>query len=98
MHSNNFQLEVWREFGNSEDIEFYIYFNGVRFYGWAFTLKGVEAVMKKDKITDESAGGRYFWAENFIIIDVITEDCLKAVISDLIRSDPEVLGTIFSIV
>ena len=50
MHSNNFQLEVWREFGNSEDIELYVYFNRVKFYEWDFTLKGVDAVMKKTKL------------------------------------------------
>jgi len=95
---HDFQIEVWREFNNTEDIEFYVYFNEVKYYGWAFTLKGISSVMKKDSITGECAAGKYFWAENFLIVDEITGDCLRAVVSDLIHTDPDILGSIFSVV
>lgn len=68
--------------------------NGERFSAVFFTLRNIEALMKRYKKTGECADGLYFWASNMIIVESLTEKTICKTIDHLLAKDE--FGYIFS--
>lgn len=61
--------------------------DGSRWIGTAFTLANVQEIMKRHERSGESAGGRYFWAPDMLIVRELTEEALELTVADLIRDE-----------
>ena len=85
----NISIEIWKDIAAEikGDIEFYIYFKGKKFFGWAFTLDAIKAVMLRYRKTGESCGGIYFLAAGYIILDEITVENICKSINNMIEAD-----------
>ena len=68
--------------------------NGERFSAVFFTIRNIEALMKRYKKTGECAGGLYFWASDLIIVESLTEKTICKTIDHLLAEDE--FGYIFS--
>ena len=94
--TDKFTIETWRDMENEkEDIEFHVYFNGRKYFGWAFTLDAIDKCMKKDMETGESCNGTYFWSTGMIIVKKIDIENLKDTISDLVAFNQDSLEDVF---
>jgi hypothetical protein len=96
---DGFEIEVWHDIRErSGDLEFYVYHEGKRYWGWAWTLEAIDQVMKKNRLTGECAGGSYFWVDGLIVMNEISEEELGKAVDDLVKSDDRCLSEIFSLV
>ena len=93
---NKFSIEIWRDIeSEKDDVEFYVFFNGEKYFGWAFTINAIRKCMEKDEKTGESCNGIYFWAAGLVIVKSISLENLEKTISDIIDSNPNSLNDIF---
>jgi hypothetical protein len=95
---DGFNIDIWHEIDDTNDIEFHVHCRGKKYFGWAFTLDGIDALMKKDRITGESSRGIYFWVVGLIIVESISEEILMKTISDLLKSNENGLDSILPVV
>ncbi|MDR2832677.1 MAG: hypothetical protein LBV67_03065 [Streptococcaceae bacterium] len=97
LHGNGFDIEIWCPFDSRyDDIEFYVFHENKKYYGNAFTLRGLENIMKKDKLAGEALNGSYLWVMGLVILKEMSMNMLEEVVADLIKEKKD-LGTIFSI-
>ena len=68
--------------------------NGERFSAVFFTIRNIEALMKRYKKTGECADGLYFWASDMIIVERLTEKTICKTIDHLLVENE--FGYIFS--
>ena len=68
--------------------------NGERFSAVFFTLRNIEALMKRYKKTGECASGLYFWASDMMIVESLTEKTICKTIDHLLAEDE--FGYVFS--
>ncbi|MCL2178896.1 MAG: hypothetical protein FWC28_03430 [Proteobacteria bacterium] len=98
LDGDNFHIDIWHDINNANDIEFHVHCGGKKYFGWAFTLTGIEALMRKDRLTGESSRGTYFWVVGLIVVESISKEILVQAISDLVKSNGNSLESIFPIV
>ena len=68
--------------------------NGERFSAVFFTLRNIEALMRRYKKTGECADGLYFWASDMMIVERLTEKTICKTIDHLLAEDE--FGYVFS--
>lgn len=68
--------------------------NGECFSAIFFTLRNIEALMKRYKKTGECVGGLFFWASDMIIVESLTEKTICKTIDHLLAEDE--FGYVFS--
>jgi|GEM_PF-1964932 len=90
-----FSIEVWHDIDGAADVEFLVNLDGTRYFGWAFTLAGIEAIMRKDGTTGECLGGAYFRADGLIVVKDISGQALVETVSDLIKENGGTLEGVF---
>ncbi len=71
-----------------------IFPNGECFSAVFFTIRNIEALMKRYKKTGECAGGLYFWASDMIIVKSLTKKTICKTIDHLLAEDE--FGYVFS--
>ena len=80
---------------NNDNVDVQVTFpNGERFSAVFFTLRNIEALMKRYKKTGECAGGLYFWASDMIIAESLTEKTICKTIDHLLAEGE--FGYVFS--
>ena len=80
---------------NNDNVDVQVTFpNGERFSAVFFTLRNIEALMKRYKKTGECAGGLYFWASDMIIAESLTEKTICKTIDHLLAENE--FGYVFS--
>ena len=96
IEEKNFHIEIWHDVTpNINDLEFYVFKDGIKYFCWAFTLEGVRKIIAKNKLTGENANGVYFWATNSFILENITIDNIIAAITDIIEYNSNSLRIMF---
>ena len=68
--------------------------NGERFSAVFFTLRNIEALMRRYKKTGVCADGLYFWASDMMIVERLTEKTICKTIDHLLAEDE--FGYVFS--
>ena len=66
--------------------------NGETFIATFFTYKNIESLRKKNNNTGECLNGKYFWASDLILIDILKRSEIEKVIFHLIET-----GNFFSV-
>ena len=80
---------------NKDNVDVQVTFpNGERFSAVFFTLRNIEALMRRYKKTGECTGGLYFWASDMIIVESLTEKTICKTIDHLLAEDE--FGYVFS--
>ncbi len=80
---------------NNDNVDVQVTFpNGERFSAVFFTIRNIEALMKRYKKTGECAGGLYFWASDMIIVKSLTKKTICKTIDRLLAEDE--FGDVFS--
>lgn len=73
---------------NNDNVDVQVTFpNGERFSAVFFTIRNIEALIKRYKKTGECAGGLYFWASNMIIVESLTKKTICKTIDRLLAED-----------
>ena len=68
----------------NENIDFDIEVGSHTYWGSAFTISSIQAIMHKQALFENEIYGTYFWGANFIIIKEFTLDCLVNAIRHLV--------------
>ena len=61
--------------------------NGQKFYTWFFTTRMIDDVMRRHKRSGESFGGSFFLTEGMIIVEDISKETIRSVVSHLVESE-----------
>lgn len=84
------QLDVY-----DDNVDVFVYFaDGRKYVATFFTLKNIGSLMSRYRETGESAGGRYFWAADAIIVDRLDPKTIETAVADLLASGE--FGSAFS--
>ena len=96
---NNYKLTIYRGIAplnsDNDNVDVQVTFpNGERFSAVFFTLRNIEALMRRYKKTGECADGLYFWASDMMIVESLTEKTICKTIDHLLAEDE--FGYVFS--
>ncbi|MYC14193.1 MAG: hypothetical protein F4Y39_10755 [Gemmatimonadetes bacterium] len=96
---DKYKLTIYRGIAplgsNNDNVDVQVTFpNGERFSAVFFTLRNIEALMRRYKKTGECADGLYFGASDMIIVESLTEKTICKTIDHLLAEDE--FGYIFS--
>ena len=96
---DKYKLTIYRGIAplgsNNDNVDVQVTFpNGERFSAVFFTLRNIEALMRRYKKTGEWADGLYFGASDMIIVESLTEKTICKTIDHLLAEDE--FGYIFS--
>ena len=96
---NNYKLTIYRGIAplnsGNDNVDVQVTFpNGERFSAVFFTLRNIEALMRRYKKTGECADGLYFWASDMMIVESLTEKTICKTIDHLLAEDE--FGYVFS--
>ena len=96
---DNYKLTIYHRItpldSDNDNVDVQVTFpNGERFSAVFFTMRNIEALMKRYKKTGECAGGLYFWASDMIIVESLTEKTICKTIDHLLAENE--FGYIFS--
>ncbi|MBC7770920.1 MAG: hypothetical protein H7210_00360 [Pyrinomonadaceae bacterium] len=70
-----------------EEIDIFVQLeNGLKYSCVMMTLRCARAKMTRYAKTGENASGLYLWTRNLILIDRMTEECIRRVVNDLIAN------------
>jgi hypothetical protein len=86
---SNYEVQVVeKQFDARDDnVDVFVYFaDGRKYVATFFTLQNVQSIMARHRETGESAGGRYFWAADAIIVDRLDAKTIETVVADLLMS------------
>lgn len=56
-----------------------------RYTATFFTIRNIQSLFEKNRISGECRGGLYFWASKMIIVEHLTEAAIHDSIEDLLR-------------
>jgi len=87
--ANSVQLEIIGEVSDPSDqnTDVFIRFeNGEEYVASFFTIKNIVRMMSKNKVSGEQQNGSYFWSSDMVIVEEISEDCIRRTVEDLIKS------------
>ena len=95
----NYKLTIYRGIvpldSENDNVDVQVTFpNGERFSAVFFTLRNIEALMRRYKKTGECADGLYFWASDMMIVENLTEKTICKTIDHLLTEDE--FGYVFS--
>ncbi|HJT32280.1 MAG TPA: hypothetical protein VJ783_09580 [Pirellulales bacterium] len=76
----------WDELDDNVDIQITLS-DGRRYTATFFTLRNLESLFEKNRMTGECAGGIYLWACDMILVKRLDHETIRATIADLISSD-----------
>lgn len=86
---SEFKLLVLHELDNfnvaEQNIDFNIIVDNIKYAGTAVTLKNIEYLMEKFRVSGDCQFGRYFWQSNMLILEEMTIDCLRAALLDIVK-------------
>lgn len=96
---NKYKLTIYRGIApldsDNDNVDVQVTFpNGERFSAVFFTLRNIEALMRRYKKTGECADGLYFWASDMMIVKNLTEKTICKTIDHLLAEDE--FGYVFS--
>ena len=96
---NNYKLTIYSGIApldsDNDNVDVQVTFpNGERFSAVFFTLRNIEALMRRYKKTGECADGLYFWASDMMIVERLTEKTICKTIDHLLAEDE--FGYVFS--
>ena len=96
---NNYKLTIYRGIAplnsDNDNVDVQVTFpNGERFSAVFFTIRNIEALMRRYKKTGECADGLYFWASDMMIVESLTEKTICKTIDHLLAEDE--FGYVFS--
>ena len=96
---NNYKLTIYRGIAplnsDNDNVDVQVTFpNGERFSAVFFTLRNIEALMRRYKKTGECADGLYFWASDMMIVESLNEKTICKTIDHLLAEDE--FGYVFS--
>ena len=96
---DNYKLTIYRGIAplksDNDNVDVQVTFpNGERFSAVFFTLRNIEALMRRYKKTGECAEGLYFWASDMMIVESLTEKTICKTIDHLLAEDE--FGYVFS--
>ena len=60
--------------------------SGERYIPTFFTVRNIQSLMDKNKVTGENSNGKYIWAADMVIVETLTDDVIRATIDDLIET------------
>ena len=88
----NYKLTIYRGIApldsDNDNVDVQVTFpNGERFSAVFFTLRNIEALMRRYKKTGECADGLYFWASDMMIVESLTEKTICKTIDHLLAED-----------
>ena len=88
----NYKLTIYRGIApldsDNDNVDVQVTFpNGERFSAVFFTLRNIEALMRRYKKTGECADGLYFWASDMMIVERLTEKTICKTIDHLLAED-----------
>ncbi len=59
-----------------------------------FTTQNLKALLERYRDTGEGASGLYVWAKDMVVVELLSEEVIRTVVSDLVRtSEIESAGT-----
>jgi hypothetical protein len=77
---------LWDPAADNVDVEV-TFADGHRFGATFFTVKNVELLFEKNRVTGECGGGVYLWATNMILVQELTMEVIQRTVQDLLNSD-----------
>ena len=89
---DKYKLTIYRGIApldsDSDNVDVQVTFpNGERFSAVFFTLRNIEALMRRYKKTGECADGLYFWTSDMMIVESLTEKTICKTIDHLLTED-----------
>jgi hypothetical protein len=75
----------WNELDDNLDIQVTLS-DGRRYAATFFTLRNLESLFEKNRMTGECAAGLYFWASDMILVEKLNHETISATIVDLIST------------
>lgn len=87
----DFKLSVlgeqnWDPFDDNIDVEVE-FDNGSRYTATFFTLKNLESLFEKNRVTGECGNGLYVWAVEMIVVRDLRLETLRSTVESLLNED-----------
>jgi hypothetical protein len=60
--------------------------NGTRWGATVFSYENISTLVEKNRNTGECLGGRYFWASNMLLLDLVTREEITQVVEHLLET------------
>lgn len=91
MRSSDFRVrvvgtQIWNPADDNLDVEV-TFVDGSRFGATFFTLRNVERLFERNRVTGECGGGRYLWASNMILVQELTTEVIGKTVQNLLDSE-----------
>jgi hypothetical protein len=76
--------QVWDPYDDNLDVRVHLT-TGAVYCGTFVTMRNLDRLFAKNRTTGECAGGLYFWAENMIVVEILTMDVITRAVEDLLE-------------
>lgn len=92
MSDKEYRVDILYEAAGSEDLEdsnvdVIVSFEGRATYAATFfTLRNIESLMDRYRMSGECANGLYLWSTNMIIVERVDRETIEHAIADLLKS------------
>lgn len=67
-------------------VDFYVFTDKAKYWGTAFTVESISALMKRYAVSGECGHGAYFWASNMIILKNFKLETFLSVSKELVSN------------
>ena len=71
----------------NDNVDVFVYLpDGRKYVATFFTLSNIKTIMEHHRASGESAGGKYFWAADMVIVERLDRVTIETAVADLMKS------------